>query len=286
MKARGIYSSFIILALIGLPLSHAVAGEDAEGCRDHAMFTRMSSFHIAECETKEFDAYAFVIGGNAGQGEPKTKTVEGKVFRIHYQLNEDRPQSSDRQIIRNYSNAVKKMGGKVVSEVIEAGSSYNYMTASFSKNGKNIWVSIPSASETEYELVLVEQQGMQQEVTASDMMKALDEKGFIALHINFDTGKAVIKPDSAPIIGQLYTLLNENPGLKVSIEGHTDNVGKSPENRKLSESRARAVRDALISKGIDKGRLSYSGFGQDRPVADNGTEEGRAKNRRVEIVKR
>ena len=74
--------------------------------------------------------------------------------------------------------------------------------------------------------------------------------------------------------------------LKISIEGHTDNVGDAVSNKKLSDSRAKSVMDALIARGIDKTRMSAKGWGQEKPVADNRTEDGKAKNRRVEIVKK
>ena len=81
-------------------------------------------------------------------------------------------------------------------------------------------------------------------------------------------------------------MLNSNASLKISIEGHTDNVGDAVSNKKLSNDRAKAVMDALVAKGIDKTRLSSLGWGQEKPVADNRTEDGRTKNRRVEIVKK
>lgn len=84
---------------------------------------------------------------------------------------------------------------------------------------------------------------------------------------------------------QIYDLLKNNPGLKVSIEGHTDNTGTPAGNKTLSESRAKAVAEAITLRGIDKSRLTSKGWGQEKPVADNRTEEGKAKNRRVEIVK-
>ena len=80
-------------------------------------------------------------------------------------------------------------------------------------------------------------------------------------------------------------MLKANPSLKVSIEGHTDNVGSGPANQTLSENRAKAVMNAISSKGINKTLLSSKGWGQTKPVADNKTDEGKAKNRRVEIVK-
>lgn len=127
---------------------------------------------------------------------------------------------------------------------------------------------------------------MVQSIQASDMIAALNTDGYIALDILFDTGKSTIKSESQALVDEIYTLLNTNPDLKVSIEGHTDNVGDAASNKKLSEARAKAVMDALIAKGIKKERLSSVGWGQEKPVADNRTEEGRAKNRRVEIVKK
>jgi outer membrane protein OmpA-like peptidoglycan-associated protein len=80
-------------------------------------------------------------------------------------------------------------------------------------------------------------------------------------------------------------LLEDNPDLSLTVEGHTDNVGAPDYNKRLSDDRARSVVAALTAKGIEARRLKAAGFGQDKPVADNGTEEGRAKNRRVELVK-
>jgi len=102
----------------------------------------------------------------------------------------------------------------------------------------------------------------------------------------FETGKATIQAESKPLIDQVYELLNTTPDLKVSIEGHTDNTGTVEGNKKLSEQRAKAVVDALITLGIKSDRLTSVGWGQERPVADNRTEDGRTKNRRVEIVKK
>jgi len=118
------------------------------------------------------------------------------------------------------------------------------------------------------------------------MFDKLNKEGFIALYINFDTGKADIKPESYKIIDQIVQMMKDNPDLKISIEGHTDNVGTAQFNQTLSENRAKAVMNAIIAKGIDKSRLSSKGWGATKPIADNKTEEGRAKNRRVEIVKK
>jgi outer membrane protein OmpA-like peptidoglycan-associated protein len=84
----------------------------------------------------------------------------------------------------------------------------------------------------------------------------------------------------------IATLLKSNPTLKLGVEGHTDNVGDAASNKKLSEARAKSVTAAIVASGVDAARLSAAGFGQEKPVADNRTEEGRAKNRRVELVKK
>lgn len=88
------------------------------------------------------------------------------------------------------------------------------------------------------------------------------------------------------VVAEIEQALKQQADLKISIEGHTDNTGTPAGNRKLSGERAAAVVAALKARGIEPGRLASAGHGQDKPIADNGTEEGRAKNRRVEIVKR
>ena len=107
----------------------------------------------------------------------------------------------------------------------------------------------------------------------------------MALYINFDTDKATLRPDAQPIIAEVNKLLTSDPSLKVSIEGHTDNTGSADHNRELAASRARSVLGALVGLGVDASRLASKGFGPDKPIADNSTDAGRAKNRRVELVK-
>ena len=89
--------------------------------------------------------------------------------------------------------------------------------------------------------------------------------------------------ESRMVIGEFYRFLYDNPTLKVSIEGHTDNIGQEEDNLLLSQRRAKAVYDHLISLGIEPARLAYKGFGESRPIATNQTDDGRAKNRRVEF---
>ncbi|MBQ3197605.1 MAG: OmpA family protein [Alistipes sp.] len=108
---------------------------------------------------------------------------------------------------------------------------------------------------------------------------------FITYGITFDVGKSTIKPESMGEINRIVQLMTENPDLKFSVEGHTDSTGKPESNQTLSEQRSKAIVDKLVELGIAKERLAAVGKGQNNPIADNNTDEGRAKNRRVEFVK-
>ena len=119
-----------------------------------------------------------------------------------------------------------------------------------------------------------------------DIRSALETDGKIVTHgILFDTGQATLKAESLPTLKMILKLLNEDPELKFSIEGHTDNRGGKGINKPLSEDRANAVRAWLEGKGIESARLKTAGFGDTKPIDSNATLEGRANNRRVEFIK-
>ncbi|MGB4229892.1 MAG: OmpA family protein, partial [Bacteroidales bacterium] len=108
-------------------------------------------------------------------------------------------------------------------------------------------------------------------------------QSIVLRNIFFDFDKATIRPESKTELENLIKLMNDNPNIKIEISGHTDNIGSAAYNQKLSESRAKAVVDYLIEHGIERSRLSYMGYGLEKPIASNDTEEGRQLNRRVEF---
>lgn len=116
---------------------------------------------------------------------------------------------------------------------------------------------------------------------------ALDQieigKSIVLRNIFFDSGKSKLRDESQAELDRLYDIMDENPGIRVEISGHTDNVGSASFNKKLSQDRAKAVVDYLVEKGISADRLEYAGYGFDKPIATNDTEEGRQKNRRTEF---
>lgn len=116
---------------------------------------------------------------------------------------------------------------------------------------------------------------------------ALSESGRVSTQgIYFDTGSDRIRPESTPTLKEIGQMLSENPDLKITIEGHTDNVGSATANEELSSRRAAAVKAYLVSKhGVDASRLQSAGIGAKKPVTKNDTPEGRQQNRRVELVK-
>ena len=300
----------IIFALIlTMTMSSAsLAQEDAEGCKDHPLFNRMPNYYLSECQEVEFGSMKFPVGEPDPNNENniKSEAIEGKLMTFHYSLKEGAKPASGLQIMRNFQNAAKQNAGSILGEYQGwCKGMYEYggndinsgaipfgngctswgTTIKLTKGNKEIWIYAQSGGE-EYDMVVAEKEAMKQDIQVNEMFDALNKNGFIALYINFETGKADIKPESQTIIDQIVQMLKDNPDLKISIEGHTDNVGTAQSNQTLSEKRAKAVMDAVIAKGIDKSRLSSKGWGQTKPIADNKTEEGRAKNRRVEIVKK
>jgi OmpA-OmpF porin, OOP family len=119
----------------------------------------------------------------------------------------------------------------------------------------------------------------------TDVARSLKSGNATLRNVHFATGKAEITPDSDAELSAVAQTLKDNPDWKVRVEGFTDIVGNADANLKLSQERADAVMNRLVSLGVDAGRLSAEGFGAARPVASNSTAAGRQKNRRVQLVR-
>lgn len=171
-----------------------------------------------------------------------------------------------------YQYVAKKTSGKMMFTAPPEGGSYDFRLNSDDSGGVEI------AS------VTFQVGG---KLDASGMAKLLAEQGKLALYgIQFDFNQATIKPESAQVLSQVAEVLKNQAALKLSIEGHTDNVGTPAYNLELSRKRAASVKDYLVKNfQVDAARLSTQGFGDTKPVAKNDTEAGRAQNRRVELVK-
>jgi len=186
------------------------------------------------------------------------------------------------QIARNYENAVKKIGGKILM------SEGRVMEGKIEKNGGVTYVHVEAFNDgRNYGVMVVETGTMKQDVVAdaAALSASIAATGKAAVYgIYFDTGRSVVKPESDATLEEITKLLKQNGSLTLYVVGHTDNVGALDNNLKLSADRADAVAKALIGSGIAASRLKGAGVGPYCPVASNHTEEGKAKNRRVELV--
>jgi OmpA-OmpF porin, OOP family len=269
-----IFSLFFVLAAFGLSLA---ADQDMKGSKDHPLLSRMPDFFIAEYKATEFDSHKFI-----GQ-DKKTVSVEGHKYYIGYKLNKGAAEPGELKIRRNIQDALKKIGGEVIFD-----DNFNKTsTIVLAKEGKETWVEVRSFNNM-YRLSIVEKAVMKQEVVANAevMGKDISATGHVSIYgIYFDTGKSEIKPESDAALAEIAKLLENNGALKLYVVGHTDNVGSFDFNMKLSKDRADAVAKALSGKhGITVARLTAHGVASLSPVASNNSEDGKAKNRRVELV--
>lgn len=156
-----------------------------------------------------------------------------------------------------------------------------------SKEKGNIYVQY-SADNASGKLNVLQEEAFKQtmtKVTADDIVKDLSEKGKSILYINFDVDKSNVTKEGQEVVNQIATALKKDSALKIAIEGHTDNTGDAAHNKKLSSDRANSVMNNLVANGIDKARLTAKGFGAEKPLVANDTDDNKAKNRRVELVK-
>jgi OmpA-OmpF porin, OOP family len=279
---RHVTFTSIILILCLAFFGPALAGDpnDSPGSKDPALFTRMTGFHIYSAEIKEFDRYEFQTGPD------KKETVEGLNTFVVYYANDGITFPSGLQITRNYVNAAKAVGGEQVYAFEDGGTEYSIIRVK--KADKEIWAEVSGANNGMYNVHVVEKQLMKQDVVANAdaLSGSIKETGRVTVYgIYFDTGKADLKPESEPALAEIVKMLKANSNLKIFVVGHTDTVGQFTANVKLSQDRAASVVNALVSKhGIAAARLTPFGAGPTSPVASNKTDEGKAKNRRVELV--
>lgn len=300
---------------------------DLAGSGDHPLVGRYEGSHINFYETKAYEELKLpgkaLERGEKDKPEAWQVDLSGKLTSIRYEGPGDR---SVLEVMRNYEAALRSKGFEIrffckgVNECSPARAASTFWTA-----GKG-QIGLPTTWDTSVYLLaekagadsrvtvgmlgvetkatknrpltphvavtVVESKPMESDkisvVESSEMQQALERDGRIAIYgIYFDFDQAEIKPESAPQIKQLAALLAGNPGMQLLIVGHTDGKGAFDYNLSLSQRRAQAVVNTLVSEhGIDSHRLTPAGAGMVAPVASNRTEQGRAKNRRVEIVER
>ena len=276
---------YYLLLLITSMLTNVYAQTDIKNSKDYAFLDRLPGYSISMYDESEFDSHEFYYDN--------TKHVlEGRKFTIEYrhdQWNNKNYEFPTRlQILRNYSNAIKSAGGRILFERYNSEhGNYSFKT----NDGKEIWIQVKNSIQGKsYKLIIIEQEKMRQDIVidAELIKNAIELEGKIAIYgIYFDTGKSIIKEESQLALVEIAEYLKNNPTINCWVVGHTDSDGSFQINSKLSLDRAQAIKDALQTKyNISGHRLFAEGVGPLAPVATNKTDEGRKLNRRVELVKK
>jgi len=307
---------FVAGLLIGLAAPFAAAqDQDVEGSKDHPLISRYPGSYIAKYLTKEFDEFALPLGPvDVENTITKNQPLEGKITRIVYVAPAGR---TVLEVFRNYQDALKKggfetlftcgpqgCGSTVANAYANSGDNLDYwgpqhgihyISAKLGRPEGDVYVSLlvddqGPDSRTNAELYVIEVKPMESgliTVDAASLANDINRTGHAAVYgIYFDTGKADVKPESDATMSEIAKLLQGDSTLKLYVVGHTDNQGALDLNMDLSLRRAEAVLSALTTKyAVPASRLKAYGCGPYSPVASNDNEDGRAKNRRVELVK-
>jgi OOP family OmpA-OmpF porin len=292
-----------------LETSGALAQRDVAGARDYPGIGRFAGSVITGYQVKDFDV-ARLQAATFKDGKPTNeRRLEGRVTRIAYRTN---PGPSILEVSRNFETQLAKAGFETLlacdtdacgaipfTEAIDAlpmpqmwidGFNYRYYAGRKAEGGRETYaaVLVSKSNDDIYAQLVVAVVGAMENkmVDAGAMAKGLREKGHIALYgIYFDTDKAVIKPESRPTLDEIAKLLQAQPQLTVFIVGHTDSQGSYEYNADLSRKRAEAVAAELAkSFKIAPTRMKTAGVGFLAPIGSNATDDGRALNRRVELV--
>jgi len=307
MNRIGVRTVFVVSAVL-LAVSLGVAQDkDVEGSKDHPLISRYPGSVITEYSATEFDQYTLPLGKLQQDQWAKSQSLEGKLTRIHYAIPIGR---STLEVSRNYAQALQsagfltlfscssgeQCGGGAVGNVGWCGGcSPRQLSAKLSRSEGDVYVSFHIEQDNpnvqaQVQLDVIEMKPMEAglvTVDAAALAGDITRTGHSAVYgIYFDTGKADVKPESDAALKEIAKLLQENATLKLHVVGHTDNVGQLASNMDLSHRRADAVVKVLTTKySIAAARLDAQGVGPLAPVASNDSEDGRAKNRRVELVK-
>jgi OmpA-OmpF porin, OOP family len=303
MNSNKIFIPILSLALLLTTVIICVA-QDIANSQDHPIISRYPGQTIHRFDVKEFDTYKLVLSVNRTGAPEKVDQLEGKITRITYKNPAGR---STTEIFRNFEDALKAAGAQIffscsgrdcgtpirwtpVNGIRNMGGLIDnrYVAARVRKGGAETFISVFVGGQST-QCDVIEPKPVETglvSVNASAMAAGIDAEGHIALYsILFDTGKATLKPESRSAIDEIAKLLRNRPSLRLLVVGHTDSTGGLETNLRLSRDRAAAVMQALVSDhNIAAARLSAHGVGPLSPVASNASEEGRAQNRRVELV--
>jgi outer membrane protein OmpA-like peptidoglycan-associated protein len=313
MKSLRIAASTLAAVMFAF-IAHAA---DVAGSKDHPVVSRYAGSEILKYEVKDFDSFALPTAQvrDRRAGPTKAEALEGRITRIHYRAPEGR---SALEVFRNYQQSLQSGGftslyqcenqacGNDFSYALNppsvmhfSGKDQKYLGARLSRPTGDVYVSVYTTAAygvgganknrvfTLLDVIEVKpMQTGQVAVDANAMAREIAATGRVALYgIYFDSGKADVKPESQSALLEIAKLMKQDSALKLLVVGHTDTDGAFDYNIDLSRRRAQSVVQALVSShSIETARLKAWGVGYVSPVASNRGQDGRAKNRRVELV--
>jgi OOP family OmpA-OmpF porin len=278
-------------AIVALILLLMVAASVLAVQKEHPLIKPFpgSKFVAEESEYKNYHFYEYKYYDPVTD-DTLDKVVKGKYWQLCYSMQDENGEPlegySPFEVIENYLAAAQERGGKAVWDNSQNGEAIFTIPLS---DGSTLWAYAEAYNHGMYYLYIVEEEGFKQKLSfgAEELKKELDASGRVAIYgIYFDTNKASLKPESITALDGIVKAMINYPDLVLEIQGHTDNTGTDAINQKLSQQRAETVRSYLLLFGVDGARLTAAGYGSSKPVAANDTDEGKAKNRRVELVKK
>jgi outer membrane protein OmpA-like peptidoglycan-associated protein len=252
-------------------------GEDEPGCKDSTLIARIPGCSIIQCDTKEMDSIDIQVGASL-DGVVQKENMDGASEVIYYLCP---VKMTPANIAKTADAALVKSGYKVVFNGKD-GDDQPIVTAL----KETQWIQISTYMYNEYGAYIQTAIKVppEDQANAEAFSEEMNKNGRVVLEGVAFKGEA-LDPASEKALTEIAGILVRQPDWRVRIEGHTDNTGNHAENQALSQKQASAVATWLLEHGIDKSRVSIQGLGDTKPVADNATEDGRNKNRRIELVK-
>lgn len=277
------YSLFALTGVLVLVSLTYIKADDKK--LEHPVIKPMPDSVLNErfSKTDEFSSLKLRVKES---GKTTSIEVSGFSWKLRYYFLDENGEKvkgiSRGAIIGNYLSAALEKGGKELSR------GGNYLQFSVPrKDGGTSWARV-NVAYSDYTLEIIDEKPLVAVLSfgAEELKKALDADGRVAVYgINFAVDKSDLQVGAEKVIAEFVKLMGMYPDLKLEIQGHTDNTGSAAHNLDLSNRRADAVKKYMLLFGIDGTRLVAKGYGLTQPIESNDTEEGRAKNRRVELVK-
>jgi outer membrane protein OmpA-like peptidoglycan-associated protein len=276
----------VSLVATGILLTVCMA-EGAADCKEHPLIRPWPGSELQEnCQYRDFDEYSFWVT-EAGTGKEIKTKVQGKFWILNYILYDAAHNWDGSHSVLEYRENYKQSALEKSGTILYENGGYLTFTLP-GDDGSTTWCEVHIWNKSMQDLRIIEVAGMKKSMAfgPAEMKAALDADGRVQLHgILFDLDQATLQPESVKQLQSIVTLMKDYPALKLEVQGHTDDQGADDYNLSLSQHRSESVVAFLGLFGIEKGRLIAKGYGESIPVAPNTTEDGRAQNRRVELVK-